>query len=349
LFSVDVSEHLEDVQRACLGEPGLLQVQVEAELTRGRSATTVLAAELGPWADDLPGPEDGAAADLVARIDALVASGLVDRTRTAAPGPGPAGPDAEETDLTAEADRMAAQRLVAAIASAGPPIGPGGTTVVTAAATAHRPQLQPLVRTADVGRWLRASPSRHVLVAGPGPGDESHDEPAPAGPQVPVALGFEARDDAPLAQVEVTTTGGTAVLAAPFSASVTVPDGDSLAVTTRYVGGGPAFSATVPRARGPWSLSPADLGLTQVTVDATHLHEAGATAVDADVFYQPQDRGSPDRRTVRFGPDTWQASWFVVSRSQELAGQLLISLLVTPDGVPGVRPSIRSTTATVLL
>jgi hypothetical protein len=357
LFSVDVSEHLELVRRACVGEPGLLQIEVQATLTRGRSATTVLAAELGPWTQDLPGADTDA---LVGRIEALVAAGLIERTRSAAPGPGPDGPDAEEADLAAEADRNASQRLLAAIASAappagpsaigmtapppGPPIGTDGTTVVTAAATAHRPHHQPLVRTADVGQWLRGSPSAHVLVAGgaadPGPPD------GPAA-QVPVALGFAAQD-APLARVEVATAGGSAVLAAPFSDPVSVPDGDSLAVTTRYAAG-PAYSATLPRGRGSWHLSPADLGLTQVTVDATHLHEAGATAVDADVFYQPEDRGSPDRRTVRFGPDTWQASWFVVSRGPELAGQLLLSLLVTPGGVPGVQSSVRSTIATVQL
>lgn len=336
LFSVDVTEHLEEVRRACVGEPGLLQVRVEAELARGRSATTVLAAELGPWVSELPGD------DLVGTVDALVAAGVLERTRSAAPGPGPDGPDAGETDLAAEADLLAAQRLVAAL---GPGAMPGGTTVVTAAATARRPHARPLVRTADVGRWLRGSPGLHVLDAGPGPVE---DQPVAAATQVPVTLGFEAQD-APLARVEVTTAGGTAVLAAPFEGPVTVPDGDSLAVTTRYTGGGPAFSATVPRDGGPWRLSPADLGLTEVTVDATGLHEAGAATVDADVFYQPEDRGSPDRRTVRLGPDSWRASWFVVSRGPELSGQLLLSLLVTPDGVPGVQPSVRSTTATVLL
>src|SRR5690349_2227229 len=80
LFSADVSDHLEPVQLACAGQPGLLYVQVEAELTRGRSATTTLAATLADWAADLPEPDDD---DLPARIESLIQAGSIERTRSA--------------------------------------------------------------------------------------------------------------------------------------------------------------------------------------------------------------------------------------------------------------------------
>ena len=338
LFSADVSHHLDAVQRACLGEPRLLYVQVEAELTRGRSATTTLAADVGEWADELLGED---ADELAAQIDALVEQGAIHRTRSASPDADPAG-----DELAAQADRMAAERFAAAVRDTGPPVA-GGTTRVGVAATAHRPERTPLARRADVGGWLRSSPGRHVLVA-PAGGSDRAGPAGPTAPARPVGVGFAAAG-APVANVELSGGGEPVTLVPPFGADITVPADDELEVTTHYTGGGAPYRVRLPRDGEGWVLSPADLGLAEVSIDATRLHDAGATAVQADVFYQPEDRGSPDRRTVRFDGTTWQARWFVVTRGQELAGRLLLKLAVTPDGVGGLRPSLQSTTATVRL
>jgi hypothetical protein len=79
--------------------------------------------------------------------------------------------------------------------------------------------------------------------------------------------------------------------------------------------------------------------------------EFGANPHDrlAEVFYQPEDRGSPEHRTVLFGGDVWQARWFVVSRSPDLAGRLLVNPKVTPDGLSGTRQSLQWSIPTVRL
>jgi len=341
LFSANVGEHLDAVQRACSGEPRLLFVQVEAELTRGRSATTTLAAQLAGWADELLGPD---AAGLVAQIDALAGRGTIHRTRSATPDlNGPAD------DLAEEADRLAAQRFSAAVQSAGR-VGAGGVSTVAVAATAHRPELTPLVRRADVGSWLRTSPGRHVLVAAD-PAEQAEQSVKPAGTPTPsrrVELGFAPVADAmPITEIVVSAGGEPVAVRPPFN-PVNVLGADELAVTTNYSAGA-SYRVTLPSGANGWSLSPADLGLVQVSIDATRLRDAGADSVQAEVFYQPEDRGSPDRRTVHFEPDSWRADWFVVSRGPELAGQLLLNLAVTPAGLPDVRPALQSTTPTVQL
>jgi hypothetical protein len=335
LFSVDVSAHVEAVRRACEGELGLLWVQVEADLARGRSATTVLAAQVGSWAEDLVALDDG---ELPGRVDALVEQGLVHRTRSATP-------DAAPHDLAAQADAMAAERFAGALRSA--PVPVGGKATVGVAATAHRPERIPLVRRADVATWLRASPAGHVFAtdAGvkPDPGTQ-----APAGlSHRRVRVGF-ATDGAPIAAVELSGGGETVTLAPPLPPEVSVAVAAELDVTTRYLEGGDAYRVTLPAA-DEWALSPADLGLTPVSVDASRLRDAGATAVQADVFYQPEDRGTPDRRTVRFEGNTWRADWLVVSRGPDLAGQLVIGLTVTPRGTAEVPARVQSDTAAVRL
>lgn len=335
LFSAAVGGRTDAARRACSGETGLLFVEVEAELTQGRSATTTLAAQLGLWVAELDDGGDDAA--LATLIDRLVADGTVRRTRSAVPDTDATGPD-----LVAEADRSAAGRFRAAVLATRAQGAAGGTVGV--AVTAHRPEQVALVRRADVGRWLRGSSGRHVLVAAGGPGDQT---PVARATARRVEIGF-ATDGAPLAQVELSGSGEPVVLVSPFAATTIAAD-DKLDVVTRYADSGPSYRVTLPLEGDGWRLSPADLGLVAVSVDATRLRAAGATAVQADVYYQPEDRGTPAQRTVRFTADTWRADWFVVSRGPDLAGQLLVNLTVTPDDLADVPASARFSTATVRL
>jgi hypothetical protein len=346
LFFVTARDHLDALRRACMGEPGLLFVELEAELTRGRSATTTLAAEVGPWAAGLSnatGPE------LIARVDATVAAGALHRTRSAVPGTDPTttdraaydpAADASAADLAAEADRMAAERFVAALREP-----TSGASSIAVAATAHGPQHTVLTRRADVGSWLRSSPERHLLVvdgaAGPSAGATT------TALQRPVGLGFGS-DGTPVATIELTGSGEPTTLHPPFPEAMVAAD-DKLTVTTRYSGGGASYRVVLPLEGAGWSLSAADLGLVEVSVDASRLRTAGATAVRTEVFYQPEDRGSPEHRTVLFGGDVWQARWFVVSRSPDLAGRLLVNPTVTPDGLSDTRQSLQWSIPTVQL
>ena len=344
LFSVDVSEHLDAVRRACEGEPDLLSVRVDAELLRGRSVTTVLAAQVGDWAEDLLASDDAA---VVPSVEALVQRGVVQRARSSAP-------DASEMlpDLVAEADRMAAERLVAGVRTVGAQVGgpPGeGTASVGVAATARRPEQLPLVRSADVGAWLRASPGRHVLDAGGGRVSGRGEQAAGSAATERTVRVDLTGEGGPIASVELSGGGEPVILVPPAPTEVKVVAGGDLEVSTRYVDGGEPYRVRLAPQGDGFTVSPADLGLTSVSVDATRLHEAGATAVEADVFYQPEDRGSPDRRTVRFEGDTWRADWFVVSRGPELAGQLVLGLTISPAGTGGVPSRMEFDTASVRL
>jgi hypothetical protein len=220
---------------------------------------------------------------------------------------------------------------------------------VGVAATARRPERLPLVCSADVGAWLRASPGRHVLDAGGGRvSGRGQQPPGPAAAERTVRVDLTA-EGGPIASVELSGGGEPVTLVPPLPAAVKVAVADDLEVSTRYVDGGEPYRVTLVRQGDGFALSPADLGLTSVTVDATRLHEAGATTVEADVFYQPEDRGSPDRRSVRFEGDTWRADWFVVSRGPDLAGRLVLGLMISPAGTAGVPARMEFDTASVRL
>lgn len=256
-----------------------------------------------------------------ADVEALVAAGVVERVRFAVPGADPA--------VVAEADRLAAERFAVA-ASAG-----GSVRVL---ATARRPGSSTVVREADVGSWLGSS-AGHLLVVAP-------EEPvvAPARPTRRVAVGFDLTD-APVERIELGDGADRVVLTMPF-APVEVAVAGELAATTFYTDGGPSLRTVVVGD----TLTPADLGLVRVTVDASALAATGTTAVELTAYYQPTDRGTPDTRTVGLGPPAWAAAWFVVSRAGELAGELRLRPgPVTPAGSATLPALVTSTVPDVLI
>jgi hypothetical protein len=316
LLSVTIAGgHLDLARRACLGEPGLLFVRYTATLRRGVEATTVLTAR--SWSGD------------TRDVSTLVAAGLVERTRYATAGAGP--------DVVAAADRLAEQRFAAAAA------GPTSGGTVQVVATARLPAETALVREADVGNWLRGSSGGHV-VRQADVGDASSSPPDEAASET-VALGFDATG-APIESIEV----GGATLTPPFAPVVVVRPADELTVTTRFPDGGSSLRSTVHRGPRGWTLTPADVGLVRVTVDASALRGSGARSIAVTAYYQPSDRGTPDTRTVELGPPEWRTGWFVVSRSAELAGELRLRLgAVDPPVAVSLPPLVTSTSPEVRL
>jgi hypothetical protein len=92
-------------------------------------------------------------------------------------------------------------------------------------------------------------------------------------------------------------------------------------------------------------LTPPDLGLEQIVVDGSARQVAGAQQVRVHVLYEPSGQGSEDDRIIYFKDDTWKGSWFVVTRSVELAGSLTYDWQETAaDGSTIRHPAITTDT-----
>ncbi|MET8146367.1 hypothetical protein ABZU32_39175, partial [Sphaerisporangium sp. NPDC005288] len=205
---------------------------------------------------------------------------------------------------------------------AGP--APGG--VLRVSATVRQPSADPLARTADVGAWIRGAPEGHVYEY------EKPEERQAALPGTkPVGVGFDA-SRAPVAQIEARCGDAVAVLPPPFDRPAEIVCDGELTAVTSYLTGGPAYRCAVRAGASGCTLTAADLGLAEVSVDATALRDRGATRVEAEVHYQPSGEGTSERRTIELGDDGWTTSWYVVSRAPGLSGELLVTgLNVTPS------------------
>lgn len=152
---------------------------------------------------------------------------------------------------------------------------------------------------------------------------------------VRVGLGFDGAD-APVAWVRLRRGDATAVLTPPrFTAVEVAGDTDTtgaVQVTTGYTDGTPTHRAELVPGGVDVRLTPGDLGLTRVSVDARPLARAGARSAQVWLTYQPP-YGADVRRGLRFGEgaggrtgdEDWTAhAW-----------------LATPAGPPGDRLTYR--------
>jgi len=205
---------------------------------------------------------------------------------------------------------------------------------------------QPLQASTDIATWFPAGDGLdHIRITGSSIGTDSssgevkqaetrHSLPGP----LKVQLGFEPKD-APVLFIQVSLGQTTKTLRAPQFSAETFADADasqSLVAKTAFTTGGKPYETTLPppalEADG-WVLTPANLGLTHITLDATALRSAGTNAVQISVRYLPTSSGDRDERIVRFRFGDWTDSWFVISRSAELAGQLEVEWTeTTADG-----------------
>ncbi len=197
----------------------------------------------------------------------------------------------------------------------------------------------PIAPSADVGTWFQHGQGRDHVRALPtaGTGDATL-VPRPAS----VRIGF-AIAQAPIAFVAVQWGNSQAVLPVSQPAPVTVHGGGEapLVVTTSYTDGGPRYSVQLPvQGGGEWLLSPQDLGLAEVVLDASARKESGKRLV-VDVQYLPSGNGTPDGRSVIFRYGDWVERWYVVTRSQGLAGRLEYDWQETDaDGVVTKQPLV---------
>jgi hypothetical protein len=255
------------------------------------------------------------AASAQAQLDAAIAAGRL-RIQHAHP---PGAPEDLRHAVETQAREMAAALLLKMARG----IPPASSLDASAfAVTASRTETTSLLleRSTDVGTWFPdGRGTDHVRVLGVSlPGQEEHS--AEADP-LTVRLGFDL-GDAPINFVELTWDGERGRLRGPDFEPVIVPVGEgSLLVKTYYTNGGPPYeSRRVPAAGTEYSLTPADLGLAQVTFDGSGRRAAGAREIRLRALYRPAGSGTEDGCIVYLQEDEWEVSWYVVSRSADLDG-----------------------------
>jgi hypothetical protein len=211
---------------------------------------------------------------------------------------------------------------------------------VTASLT--EPVVTDLALQTDIASWFKDGTGAGHITPSPG----SSPTPLPGGqPTAPpggseqlqqkklnVHLDFSATE-APVGLVRVRLGSAQATLSPPDFKSVELPAaqaGERLSVETSYTTGGSSYESqpSSPVADG-LALAPEHLGLVQVTVDAHALEAAGAKKARIWLRYQPESQGVADESTFYFRHSEWQANWFLISRSESLAGVLEYEWQVT--------------------
>jgi len=194
----------------------------------------------------------------------------------------------------------------------------------------------------DIATWFQSGTGAGQITPAPGitpkplpreppttPPDSSN--PVTSKP-LTVHLAFPATD-APIGLIQLRQGQAQATLAPPDLTAVELPGGgvgELVNVATSYTAGGAAYECqtTVPKA-GELALTPGHLGLVRVTIDAQSLEQAGAKKARIRVRYQPEKQGIADEHTFYFRDPDWQANWFLISRSDSLAGILAYEWQVT--------------------
>jgi hypothetical protein len=171
-----------------------------------------------------------------------------------------------------------------------------------------------LERVADVSKWFPGGTGKDHITVLPG-GDPG---PTPTPTDVVVGIGFPFVE-LPVAFVEARAGNEKALLRPPRFEPVhlkTAEPQTNIQLTTRYTTGAASYSAQVTTGRAA-QLGPAELGLTQITVDGQARREAGAKRIDGQLRAVP---GGADR-TFSFSGQHWTVSFFLVTRGEPLAGE----------------------------
>lgn len=196
-------------------------------------------------------------------------------------------------------------------------------------------------RCTDIGTWFPGGHGvDHIQIAGftiAGAEKEAITKSA--------KLGFEATD-LPIAFVQVESGEAKAKLIGPGFDQVSLSPKylTDLLVRTNYTDGGPAFETKLQSTGDEgWLLAPNDLGLMKIVLDGSRLNEAGSRDARVHIRYLPLAAGTEDDRTVYLRRDKWIESWYIVTRSSDLAGFIEYDLKETgSDGSVIMHPKVRT-------
>jgi hypothetical protein len=216
-----------------------------------------------------------------------------------------------------------------------------------------------LLLETDVATWFKDGTGTGYITPAPGTNPNPLPDELPGDPpdssssrKLNIHLDFPATE-APIGLIRVRRGNAQITLAPPdFPPAVLPASTDKiLSIETSYTTGGPVYEnhPAIPTS-GDIGLSPADLGLVQVQIDARALSTAKAKKARIWLRYQPTEQGVADERTLHFRNAEWQANWFLISRSESLAGILEYEWQVTTDNDKLVKHDrIQTTTSTIVL
>lgn len=341
LFSVTLNEaQLANAAAAINGRFGFLMIRYAASLAVPVEVVARLSGDATDLARELqerPAMPDG---DLQSLIAEALEQGRLAIHLTA--------PSVASADLQARARDMLLTEATGALRrlAGGEPLG---TADLEVTASLVEDMVVALTPAADVADWLQGG-----APVTPAPGRDPTDVPPPPPDQaVTLSMGFPAKA-APLALVEVRLGEARALWTPPDFASLRLPGGattERLQIETSYTSGGVAYRCELARPEhGELALTPDDLGLTMVTVDARPLAAADMQKARIWLRYRPGGGPVVDERTIHFRHRDWQACWFLVTRGQPTAGALEFTWkATTADGRIVDRPMAVATSPNIVL
>jgi hypothetical protein len=324
------------VASALNGRTGVLKVSYAFSLSTNVSVETSIAGDVSEDIAEL-GPSP-AHADCQARIDTAIAA---DRLRLVREGAEDAPPE-----LTKKADAMAKEKAIDILQGMAKQSEPNPDIAnLKATATATMPITIPLSRSTDVGSWYGGGSGAKITIA-------PSTVPARKGASrtLRAEVGFELKD-LPIAFVQLNWGSEQATIRPPMFNPVTL-NGQTdkpLVVKTFYTDGGPPYEtrvSTLPA--NELKLTPSDMGLVQVAIDASARRKAGATQARINVSYEPTRNGTSDEHLTSFRFGDWTDSWYIVTRSSDLGGTLKINRTETLSDGSVVTPPTVTTDKTAI-
>ena len=203
------------------------------------------------------------------------------------------------------------------------------------------PTEQIIESIADVSSWFSGQAGLAHIQRSPDVGSpDSSPDAEPATPesdlkedgQAVVEAGFELPVEV-IAFVQLSLNGEQGTLRPPeFAAAILSAAGEenSLTIKTHYSDGGSPYELTLPaQPNQHWKIISADCGLHLVCIDGTALQAAGIQKARIRVQYKPTKDGTADDQTLYFRHDDWLKTWYVVTRSPDLAGTLTVDYKMT--------------------
>jgi hypothetical protein len=340
LFNVTLTpEQKSRVASALNGRTGVLKVSYVFSLSTNVSVETSITGDVSKDIAELG--SSPARSDCQARIDTAIAE---DRLRVVRKGAEGAPPE-----LIKKVDGMAKEKAIdilqrmAKQAELNPDVAN-----LKATATATMPTTIPLSRSTDVGSWYAAGSGAKVTVAPSTNGTIAERKGTPC--TIHVAVGFNLKD-LPVAFVQLSWASEQATIRPPMFNPVTL-NGQTdkpLAVKTFYTDGGPPYETRVVTfPANELKLTPSDMGLVQVAIDASARRKAGATQAKINVSYEPARNGTSNEHLTSFRFGDWTDSWYVVTRSSDLGGTLKINRTETLSDGSVVTPPTVTTDKTAI-
>lgn len=189
----------------------------------------------------------------------------------------------------------------------------------------QEPRAITLDRSTDVAGWFVAGSKPTILAT-------STTAEGTLARTVKVRLGFEAKD-APLAFIEVRgSESQPGVLRPPGFAPILLNTHGTLALRVHYLGNAPSFATEIAVTGPERVLTLEELGLAQITLDASERKSAGAKKLTACVSYI-RDGQEVESWPVRFQFGDWTEQWFTITGAPTLNGTLRYEWQETgPDG-----------------